>query len=257
MSFTPIPAPLYQRIFAVLSQRISQRDYAPGSRFATEDELTEEFGVSKATIRRAVGELVARGYLERRQGSGTFVQKATPDGAGDGFVGSIADLITGTPQLPVRDVRIETRVPFPASVREALGMSASEGTVYKTTRLWGEVPFVYAVHYVAPAIEAVVSQADLAKEGLLSLLHRKDVALVGADQTVSAHLADAEVADQLNIELGSAVLFVRRVLYSPDGPVDCLYSWYRGDLYRWNSRLTLDVTEHGLRVTPVDADTAP
>lgn len=250
MTFAPIPAPLYQRVFAVLSQRISLGEYAPGSRLATEDELRAEFDVSKATIRRAVDELVARGQVVRRQGSGTYVREAGAT-APARFVGTMADLIEGTPQLPVLDVVVDECVLFPPAVREALGVVEERGTVYRTRRLLGEVPFVYAVHYVAPSIADVVTESSLHGEGLMSLLHRAQIELTGAEQSVSAQLADAEVADRLNVELGAAVLFVRRVLESPDGPVDCLYSWYRGDLYSWNSRLDLEITDDGIRVTPM------
>ncbi|WP_055592529.1 GntR family transcriptional regulator [Streptomyces hirsutus] len=240
MTFTPIPAPLYQRIFAVLSQRIGQGGYAPGSRFATEDELVAEFGVSKATVRRAVGELVARGQLIRRQGSGTYVRGSGDDPAARGFVGSIGDLIRGTPQLKVLDVHVEEDVRFPASVRQALGTDAETGTVYRTRRLWGDQPFVYSVHYVGPTVAAVLGRAELAEEGLMSLLRRENVEMSEAEQTLSARLADVEVADRLNIGLGAAVLFAERVLRSPSGPLDCLHSWYRGDLYRWQARLAVE-----------------
>ncbi|CAM5441338.1 GntR family transcriptional regulator [Streptomyces hirsutus] len=74
----------------------------------------------------------------------------------------------------------------------------------------------------------------------MSLLRRENVEMSEAEQTLSARLADVEVADRLNIGLGAAVLFAERVLRSPSGPLDCLHSWYRGDLYRWQARLAVE-----------------
>ena len=47
--------------------------YKPGDRFHTEGELSELFGVSRQTVRQAVGMLETEGVLERRRGSGTYI----------------------------------------------------------------------------------------------------------------------------------------------------------------------------------------
>jgi GntR family transcriptional repressor for pyruvate dehydrogenase complex len=48
-----------------------------GSRFPTEKEITEDFGVSRTVVREAYSRLAARGLLVSRRGSGAYV----PDGA--------------------------------------------------------------------------------------------------------------------------------------------------------------------------------
>lgn len=45
---------------------------APGAKLPIEDDLASQFGVSRQTVRHAVGELVRQRLLERRQGSGTY-----------------------------------------------------------------------------------------------------------------------------------------------------------------------------------------
>lgn len=51
-----------------------------GDRLPIEDELASTFGVSRQTVRHAVGELVRQGLLERRQGSGTYYTGQTARG---------------------------------------------------------------------------------------------------------------------------------------------------------------------------------
>lgn len=70
------PMPLYHQVSSVLRQRMISGDYEAGRKLPTEDELIAEFGVSKATVRQAVGELVASGLVSREQGGGTFVLQA-------------------------------------------------------------------------------------------------------------------------------------------------------------------------------------
>lgn len=58
---------------AILAERISTQVYAPGSRLPSESELAGELGVSRASIRSALGRLAAEGMVLRKQGDGTYV----------------------------------------------------------------------------------------------------------------------------------------------------------------------------------------
>src|SRR4030081_44506 len=44
-----------------------------GQAIPSERQLTQEFGVSRLTVRAAIDELVRDGYLDRRHGSGTYI----------------------------------------------------------------------------------------------------------------------------------------------------------------------------------------
>lgn len=57
----------------ILLERIRDGTYAPGSRIPSESELSNEFGVSRATVRTALAKLAASGMILRKQGNGTFV----------------------------------------------------------------------------------------------------------------------------------------------------------------------------------------
>ena len=56
-----------------IKEHIALEKYQRGDRFYTEGELAAMFGVSRLTVRQAVGLLVNENRLERRRGSGTFV----------------------------------------------------------------------------------------------------------------------------------------------------------------------------------------
>jgi GntR family transcriptional regulator len=66
-------APLADQVLDLLTQRIARGFYPPNSRLPGEIELASELSVSRATVRRAMDLLVARGVVQRRQGIGTFV----------------------------------------------------------------------------------------------------------------------------------------------------------------------------------------
>src|SRR3546814_16793169 len=58
-------------------EQIETGEMPVGSRFPTEKEITETFGVSRTVVREAYSRLAARGLLVSRRGSGDYV----PDGA--------------------------------------------------------------------------------------------------------------------------------------------------------------------------------
>ncbi len=65
---------LYQRLVEQIMQAIRSGEYPPGSRLPSERELAELYGVSRVTIREASIALEAKGLVDIRGGSGTFVR---------------------------------------------------------------------------------------------------------------------------------------------------------------------------------------
>lgn len=67
------PLPLYMRITELISREIGAGHWRVGDRLPTETELSQTMSAAVGTVRKALAELVARGMVERRQGSGTYV----------------------------------------------------------------------------------------------------------------------------------------------------------------------------------------
>ena len=63
----------HTEVYQTLLSELRSGKFAEGSRFASDAQLMRRFGVSRATVMRAVGDLVRGGFLSRRRGSGTFV----------------------------------------------------------------------------------------------------------------------------------------------------------------------------------------
>jgi GntR family transcriptional regulator len=57
----------------ILRKRIRNATYLPGSRIPSESELSEELGVSRATLRSVLARLAVNGLIIRKQGDGTYV----------------------------------------------------------------------------------------------------------------------------------------------------------------------------------------
>ncbi|MDH3755448.1 MAG: GntR family transcriptional regulator, partial [Acidimicrobiia bacterium] len=68
------PMPLWAQLHHELRRRLDSGEF--GERFPTDLELVNEYGVSRHTVRHAIGQLNATGVLTRERGRGTVVNKA-------------------------------------------------------------------------------------------------------------------------------------------------------------------------------------
>ena len=67
--------PLYEQVKESIKQKIEQKEWTENSRVPSEIELMKMYEVSRVTVRNALTILVDEGYLEKKQGIGTFVSK--------------------------------------------------------------------------------------------------------------------------------------------------------------------------------------
>src|SRR5690606_25875060 len=80
---------------------------------------------------------------------------------------------------------------------------------------------------------------ELAKKPILLLLEESGVRVGHATQSISARLADAQVAPLLGVAVGSALLAVRRLIHDEAGrPVQWLHGLYRPDRYEYQMQLS-------------------
>ncbi len=69
----------YQQLTDYIMELIEKGGLAPGEKLASENELARQFGISRQTVRRAVGLLEEQGILLRVRGSGTYLRTRSPE----------------------------------------------------------------------------------------------------------------------------------------------------------------------------------
>jgi len=238
------PVPLYYQLIGVLRQRMIDGQYPPGHQLVSEDELAAEFGVSRATVRQAVGELVREGLVSRQQGRGTFVNPSVVQSLGMRFRGSLRDLISETTRAGIRGVEMERDAPIQQRIAEVLHLEVPRGTIVRRTRTIDGQPFAYTVNHLSSPLSDLVTEEELRRVGLMTLLEEKGIVFGGATQSIRAQLADIKVSRALDIEFGAPVLYVERLLLmTDDQPCEFVQSWYRGDRYEF--RVHLDTVGNG------------
>ena len=71
--------PLWQQLYEALRSAVLNGRLAPGTRLSPTRAMAKELGVGRNTVNNAYDQLIAEGYLEARQGAGTFVSEQLPE----------------------------------------------------------------------------------------------------------------------------------------------------------------------------------
>jgi GntR family transcriptional regulator len=100
----------------------------------------------------------------------------------------------------------------------------------------------YITTYIPEHLATGFGRSELALKPVLQLLEESGVELGRARQTISARQADALVAAELDVAIGTALLDVRRLVFdAQDKPVQWLHGLYRPDRYEYQ----LEVSQVG------------
>ncbi|QJD87077.1 GntR family transcriptional regulator [Cohnella herbarum] len=90
-------SPKYLQLKEEILSWIAGGRYRPGDKLPSENELAEQFSLSRQTVRQSIGELVAEGWLTREQGKGTYVSRQSAErrsASGNRTVGVITTSIS-------------------------------------------------------------------------------------------------------------------------------------------------------------------
>lgn len=233
------PSPLYAKIEAALTSDIAAGDLSPGSQLPPEDRLTERFGVSRTTVRKAIENLVARGQVEIRRGKGTFVAQRKITQELTELTGFVEDMqaLGRTPTARLLDKQV---VPADADVARQLAVPPG-GLVMRIQRirLADGVAMSFDETYLPRGIGEKIAAHDLDAEPIFSLLEDKyGVPLTEAEYRLEAVTAAPDVAQALNVDPGSAIFLIERTSYTKGHrPIDYEKLYYRGDLISFVTRL--------------------
>lgn len=232
--------PLYARLETRLASGIASGAYPLGSRLPTEDELIENFHVSRTTVRKAIGNLASRGLVEIRRGVGTFVSQRKITQELTELTGFVEDM-QALGHRPTARLIDRSIVAADAEVARELALPEGAQVVRITrARLANGVALSFDETFLPLDIGEKIITHDLETEPIFALLEQRyGIPLVEADYRLEAACAGQEAAAALGVAAGSPLFLIERTSYtSNDRPVDYEKLHYRGDLIRFATRLT-------------------
>jgi GntR family transcriptional regulator len=232
------PQPLYLRVYRLIADEIASGSLGPGDRLPSERELTERLGVSRATVRRALGELATDGLVEASAGRGSFVSTGPlvePPNALLSFteLGQRHGL-----QATARVLRLQKR---PATIEEAERFGVAPGAdlvELERLRLLDAVPVAVDVTRFPLARVPHALTTDFETASLYDVLEGAGFPPVRAAYTVEALPAPEREGALLGIQVGEPTLVAETAAYDPsDRLVELARTHYRADRYRFRATL--------------------
>ena len=238
-----INKPLYARIQEHIAELILSGKLAPEAKIQSERDFSDDLGVSRMTVRRAITELVNEGLLERKHGSGTYVAKPK-------ITYELAELANYTRAMQQRNIAAASQLlefgQVVASRRLADTLQIEIGNpIYRVAvlRFANRVPVILERVFVSCARCPGLEEWDLEKSPLQDLLTEAyHIELGRISQTVEAVVAADTVAQQLRVEEGFPLLMLSRVMFEKGQETPVLFSqdFLRGDYARIHTDAQLD-----------------
>ncbi|MDB5851282.1 MAG: GntR family transcriptional regulator [Rhodoferax sp.] len=243
-----LPLPKYHQIYLVLREQLQEGGFANG--VPAEIALTKQFGVGRVTVRRALEQLAAEGLITREPGRGTWPARPAGQQA-KGFFDQTGQAHT-TRLTGLLENLVSTSMRTSVALREWRTITASESVAHALAievgdkvkkvvrvRSSNDGPVSHITTYLPYALAHRFGRRDLSNKAILLLLEESGIALGRAHQTVSARQADATIASELGVAVGSALLAVRRIVYDTDErPVQWLHGLYRPDRYEYQMEIS-------------------
>jgi GntR family transcriptional regulator len=230
----PRSAPRYLAVTEALRAEITAAP--PNTLLPTEQQLARRFGVSRLTLRRALGLLERSGLVSRQRGRGTIVSPAK-------ISRLLAPLYTLEEDLRRQGLKLETRVlrydpatEPPDHVRERLQLRRrSRVAVVELLRLVAGQVIAHDRAYVPTPLAARFRPEEVGDPLLEVLRDRARVRLGRLEWEIEILPSGPEVARALGITSGVLVVASRATAYSRDGaPVSRSERCYRIDRVKFH-----------------------
>jgi len=229
--------PLYCQLKHIILEKIESGEYKEDSKIPSEQDLCEQYNISRPTVRQAINELTNNGHLYKLKGKGTFVSKQKSCiniKDYNGFTDSILD----SPEPEKKEVisiSTVTAVGF-EKLREIFSLKTENSQFTCITYLNSRNGEVYSVNttYVPLSLFPDIGEDIRNKKPSYEILRGKyPLVPCTSKSTLEIDYCDSVDAPQLQVQPGQAIIKVYNVLYSKSGQaVEYVISKYRADKCR-------------------------
>jgi len=217
-------APRYMALAETLRSGIASGTPAVGELLPTEHSLTEQYGVSRHTVREALRLLAEAGLIARRRGAGTVVVASEARASFTQRLGGVDDLMQYERNTRLKPLR-QGHGPLDPTVARALGV-APGGEYFHVHGLRSQpdrAPVALTDMYVradlAPSVEVMVELNGGIVEWMAT---ERSAPTARIEQIISGGMLTDGEAESLDCDPGTAALRTRRRYYDQGGRIIAL-----------------------------------
>lgn len=208
------PVALWRQLKILLREK-ALSELTPGDRMPTEQELCDQFGVSRITVRQALSSLTKEGILARQRGRGTYVLPPK--------MAEQLDPQSRRVELPRYKIALYSAEKVIADRRLAAKMSTVVGEQLhkiRRVRLVEEEPISYITLYLPVRFFPSFTQTELEGDQFARLLEYKSgLEAVRGEEVIEAIQADRFRSELLHVPVGSPLLVVESTAFLSSGEV--------------------------------------
>ena len=227
--------PLYAQVYRALRTKIIEGEFPPGANLPTEKELASRFGVSLITARRALGDLVHEGLIQRKSGKGTTV---VPRLLGLSSLLEVQGRRTRTRILAVDNAPLTADSPL--HVRMGVPVEPAVAMLrVRRLRYVDDRPAVVVDNYVDHTLSEHLGTQDLENASLYERIEElTGLPVTRIDVDMVPTVADADLSDLLQVAEGSAhYLWLTTSFLADRQPVLYGVGVYSSAVFRWKTAL--------------------
>lgn len=223
------PIPLHLQLKDVLAGEINKGVHK--EKIPSERDLMERFSVSRTTVREAISHLVQEGILEKVHGKGTFISQKPPVHEWLDSLNSLTETVKKMGMVPGSTL-LKSEAVLGMNYVSDLLQTDSLFTIERL-RTADSTPIAIERHFYSKEIGIQLAKYDLETSTIYDLLENNlGIELVEAEQFISCKEVSLEDAEKLDIQPGSSVLCVERLITDAnDQPIEYYTSNFRPDMY--------------------------
>lgn len=221
---------LHSQVANVLREKIYKREWVPGQRIPSENTLVKSYGISRGTVRKALGALIEEGLLKSIHGSGTFVEDhAISHPAGEKPI-SFAKSLNKQGKQFVTLVQNKQLLDATPEVASQLHISVGDSVMFlRRIRLVENEPIMCQEGYYPLRECPGIDRADFTVESAFDVVQTCSGRKVKTSRMrYVARVAGDEHGAYLDVDAAAPVLLLEQtILLDDDTPVEWSYTWFK------------------------------
>lgn len=227
------PVPLWAQVSADIRRRVEDGAFDAG--FPGEIALTEQYDVSRHTIREALRVLRNEGLLRSERGRGTTIEQS-PYSQNLGTLYSLFRTIEDQGVAQRSEVRRLNTTTNPSVAANLQLAPDADLVVLERIRFAADEPLAVDTAWLPKDVAAPLLEADFTRGGLYDALASLcDIRPDAGSERVTAQTAPSHIAEILDLPSGVATLYIERAAMADGAPVEWRETYIRGDRFSFEA----------------------
>lgn len=228
------PVPIYYQLEVSFKDMIEKGELKYKDMIPSERELAAQHNISRMTVRQALTNLVNDGFLIRKKGLGTFVDRPKIEQKLKGLTSFTEDMLASgmKPSAKLLDF---SKIEASKSVADKLSIQQGD-PVYeiKRLRLADAIPMALETTYLPFEIFKDLNEQVITGSLYEYIENELQLTIKKASQVLEASIAKKTESSILDISVGAPVLLIERYSYLDNHrPLEFVKSVYRADRYKF------------------------